>query len=89
LIPLVFSKLDAVELLMGASLVCRSWREAAREPEAWRRVGMEHHVVVRIKKPHVLRAMAKLAVDRSHGQIESFAGAEFVTDELVEYITKR
>ncbi|KAK1614093.1 hypothetical protein QYE76_019610 [Lolium multiflorum] len=50
---------------------------------------MEHHIVVRTKKPHVLRAMVKLAVDRSHGQIESFAGADFVTDELLTYIAQR
>jgi hypothetical protein len=50
---------------------------------------MEHHIVVRTKKPHVLRAMVKLAVDRSHGQIESFAGAGFVTDELLTYIAQR
>jgi hypothetical protein len=89
LLPLVFSKLGAAEILMGAGLVCRSWREAARVPEAWRYVDMEHHIVVRTKKPHVLRAMVKLAVDRSHGQIESFAGAGFVTDELLTYIAQR
>ncbi|XP_045084605.1 putative F-box/LRR-repeat protein 9 [Aegilops tauschii subsp. strangulata] len=39
-LTLVFKGLDAVDLLMGAGLVCHSWLEAAKAPELWRKVDM-------------------------------------------------
>jgi hypothetical protein len=33
--------------------------------------------------------MAKAAVDRSNGELEVFAGSEFVTDDLLKYIAER
>ncbi|XP_044969592.1 F-box protein SKIP19-like isoform X2 [Hordeum vulgare subsp. vulgare] len=92
MLVLVFAKLGAVDVLMGAGLVCHSWVEAAKEPSIWRNVDMEHHDVLRGKKKKsrdVLCAMAKAAVDRSKGELEVFAGSEFVTDQLLEYIAER
>lgn len=92
MLVLVFAKLGAVDVLMGAGLVCHSWLEAAKEPSIWRNVDMEHHDVLRGKKKKsrdVLCAMAKAAVDRSKGELEVFAGSEFVTDQLLEYIAER
>ncbi|CAM0911056.1 unnamed protein product [Alopecurus aequalis] len=91
-LALVFAKLGAVEVLMGAGLVCHSWLEAAKLPSLWRFIDMEHHDVLRGKKKKtrdVLCAMAKAAVDRSNGELEVFAGSEFVTDELLKYIAER
>lgn len=88
----VFARLGAVEVLMGAGLVCHSWLEAAKVPSLWRYIDMEHHEVLRGKKKKtrdVLCAMAKEAVDRSNGELEVFAGSEFVTDELLKYIAER
>nr|XP_020149419.1 F-box protein SKIP19-like [Aegilops tauschii subsp. strangulata] len=39
-LTLVFAGLGAVEVLMGAGLVCHSWLEAAKAPELWRKVDM-------------------------------------------------
>lgn len=53
---------------------------------------MRHHRhgVARTKDPDVVRAMTRLAVDRSDGRLEVFAGdGAFVTDELLKYIAKR
>ncbi|KAF8775013.1 hypothetical protein HU200_005062 [Digitaria exilis] len=50
-------------------------------PELWRSV-----VMVRKIKSDALLAMAKVAVDRSSGQLEVFVGKVFVTDELLKHI---
>jgi hypothetical protein len=85
----VFVRVGAVDILMGAGLVCRSWLQAAKVPDVWRVVDMESHHAVFEKRHFVLRAMAKAAVDRSDGQLRIFAGKEFVTDELIRYIVER
>ncbi|KAM3261608.1 hypothetical protein ACQJBY_052345 [Aegilops geniculata] len=88
-LSLIFPRVGAVDVLMGAGLACRSWLEAAKLPELWRAVDMDKHQVVFWKDDDVLCAMAKAAVDRSDGQLRSFAGKLFVTDELMKYIVER
>uniref|UniRef100_A0A0D9X7V5 F-box domain-containing protein n=1 Tax=Leersia perrieri TaxID=77586 RepID=A0A0D9X7V5_9ORYZ len=84
-LSLVFAELGAVEVLLGAGLVCRSWLHAAKHlPHLWRRVDMARHEVVMGRG--FLCAMAKVAVDRSDGQLEVFEGRYFVDDELLDYI---
>ncbi|KAF7068678.1 hypothetical protein CFC21_074415 [Triticum aestivum] len=85
----IFVRLGAVEVLMGAGLVCHSWLEAAKLPDVWRTVVFENHKVLYQKDETVVRATAKAAVDRSDGQLRVFAGTRFVNDELMEYILER
>ncbi|KAM0910231.1 hypothetical protein ACQ4PT_014293 [Festuca glaucescens] len=98
----VFARVGAVDVLMGAGLVCHSWLQAAKLPDVWRVVDMQEVEVVLSEevlfRDHwmplyeyldVLRAMAKTAVDRSGGQLREFVGNEFVTDELIQYIVER
>ncbi|CAL5007879.1 unnamed protein product [Urochloa decumbens] len=85
----VFANLDAIDVLMGSGLVCHSWLEAAKVPDLWRSVDMANHKALEKMEEHGLRAMAKVAVDRSKGQLEVFLGKRFVTDELLMYIGDR
>jgi hypothetical protein len=85
----IFVMLGAVDVLMGAGLVCRSWLDAAKLPYVWRVVEMEEEdlpEVVRNKSRNVMEAMAKAAVDRSDGQLRVFAGQWFVDQDLLKYI---
>ncbi|XP_020197227.1 putative F-box/LRR-repeat protein 23 [Aegilops tauschii subsp. strangulata] len=96
-LTLVFARLGAVDVLMGAGLVCHSWLEAAKAPELWRKVEMdcpwwgagdfEFDYPWNAMKD--LCAMAKVAVDRSNGKLEVFLGETFVTDEILNYIGDR
>jgi hypothetical protein len=81
------AKLDLFDILMDAGLVCHSWLRAAKAPSLWRRVDMASHKLVEEKyrsgDSGVLCAMAKLAVDRSGGQLQEFSGSRFPTTELL------
>ncbi|CAM0877283.1 unnamed protein product [Alopecurus aequalis] len=92
-VTLVFVRLSAVDVLMSAGLVCRSWLDAAKVPDVWRVVQMEIGVKMYSKEfteiTDKLHAMAKEAVDRSDGQLRLFAGMLFVTEDLIKYIVER
>ncbi|KAM0872062.1 hypothetical protein ACQ4PT_038980 [Festuca glaucescens] len=81
--------LGAVDVLIGAGFVCRSWLEAAKLPDVWRVVNMENHDVLLDKDESIMCMMAKAAVDRFDGQLRVFAGMWFVSHELVKYIVER
>jgi hypothetical protein len=90
----VFTKLDLFDTLMGAGLVCHSWLDAAKVPSLWRCIDMADRRLVEKKLlqrggTDVLRAMAKVAVERSDGELQGFFGREFVTVELLNYIGDR
>ncbi len=89
-LSVVFTKLGAVEVLIGAGLVCHSWLDAAKVPELWRTVDMA--VLYRdmgSKNLGILTAMGKRAVKRSNWQLEVFKGRDFITNQLLKYVRRR
>ncbi|KAL5207532.1 hypothetical protein ABZP36_031967 [Zizania latifolia] len=84
----VFGKLDVSDLLAGAGLVCRPWRQlAATDPTLWRRVALSNKG--NLMENEKAEAMARTAVDRAAGTMEAFWADSFVTDGLLLYVSMR
>ncbi|KAG8058806.1 hypothetical protein GUJ93_ZPchr0002g23406 [Zizania palustris] len=84
----VFGMLDVSDLLTGAGLVCRAWRQlAATYSTLWRRVDMSHQAD--LMENEEAEAMARTAVDRAAGTMEAFWADSFVTDGLLLYLSVR
>ncbi|CAO2038539.1 unnamed protein product [Urochloa humidicola] len=83
----VFERLGSADVLLGASVVCRSWfRIATREPRLWRRVDLADCC---FDPTTDMEAMARAAVDRAAGRLEHFAADRFATGKLLRYIATR
>ncbi|XP_015695519.1 F-box protein SKIP19-like [Oryza brachyantha] len=90
-LSVIFSKLGAVEVLMGAGLVCHSWLHAAKVPVLWRTVEM---LVCRemgssFNRRGILNALGKVAVKRSNRQLDVLKCGGFATNELLTYVGHR
>ncbi|KAG8058814.1 hypothetical protein GUJ93_ZPchr0002g23375 [Zizania palustris] len=87
----VFAKLDVSDLLAGAGLVCRPWRQvAATDRTLWRRVDMSiERCAFGEWKRDEADAMARAAVDRAAGTMEAFSADFFVNDALLIYVSLR
>ncbi|KAM3399755.1 hypothetical protein ACQJBY_004909 [Aegilops geniculata] len=84
----VFGRLDVADILTGAGRACRAWRRLADgDPALWRRLDMTHHGD--ILETEEAEAMARAAVDRAAGTLQSFCADTFVTDSLLSYISGR
>ena len=84
----VFGRLDVADILTGAGRACRAWRRLADgDPALWRRLDMTHHGD--ILETEEAEAMARAAVDRAAGTLQSFCADTFVTDALLAYISAR
>ncbi|CAN6278418.1 unnamed protein product [Urochloa humidicola] len=78
----VFERLGSADVLLGASVVCRSWfRIATREPRLWRRVDLADCC---FDPTTDMEAMARAA-----GRLEHFAADRFATGKLLRYIATR
>ncbi|KAJ1694840.1 hypothetical protein LUZ63_011538 [Rhynchospora breviuscula] len=94
---LIFLKLGTMEVLRAAGSVCRSWRKVAtEEPVLWRKINMIDEIYGPygdvVFDPFLVIdpvKSARLAIDRSGGQLEEFAAAYFVNDDLLRYLCDR
>ncbi|XP_059437442.1 putative F-box/LRR-repeat protein 23 [Corylus avellana] len=80
----ILLRLEAIEILTSAQMVCSPWRKLCKDPSMWRTVHM--------CKPHShwdisdLEKMCRQAVDRSCGQLVDICIKYFGDDELLMHI---
>ncbi|TVU02095.1 hypothetical protein EJB05_52461, partial [Eragrostis curvula] len=84
----ILGRLDRIDVLMAAELVCHSWRRAARdEPSLWRRITMRGHEEIAAKLNRC--GMACEAVRRSSGWCEAFCGKYAGDDGFLIYLSEQ
>lgn len=76
----ILQRLDALEILQSAQLVCSTWWKVCQDPAMWR--------VIEIDDRHC-NAACRQAVDRSQGQLVDLNITYGGDDELLDYIVNR
>ncbi|KAJ6840331.1 putative F-box/LRR-repeat protein 23 [Iris pallida] len=87
-LSLIFEKAGAVDVLMGAQFVCRSWRSVSLDPSLWRLI----HIVDDnrdISWNVDIEQMAMEAINRAQGLVQCFSAGVFATDTLLAYLADR
>ncbi|XP_076917360.1 putative F-box/LRR-repeat protein 9 [Bidens hawaiensis] len=84
----ILQRIDVIERLENAQLVCTAWREICKDPAMWRVI----HIEVYSEYPFVravYKEMCKLAVDRSQGQLLDLTLIRCCDSELLQYVADR
>ena len=84
---MILQKLNSIEIISSAQLVCSLWRHICKDPLMWRTIEMQN-----LGNPHdipyyVLEIMCRHAIDRSCGQLVEINIEYFGTDDLLNYIS--
>ncbi|CAE6137930.1 unnamed protein product [Arabidopsis arenosa] len=84
----ILHRLGAIEILLNAQRVCRSWRRICKDPSMWRKID--------IKIPrkfedlfHDLEAVCRRAVDLSQGGLVEINIEHLANTSLLNYIADR
>ncbi|CAK8570604.1 unnamed protein product [Lathyrus sativus] len=84
----ILRRLNTLDIITGASLVCPLWWNFCKEPYIWRTIHMQNFYRSRYDRTHWVK-MFQYAVDRSCGQLEDVYIYMLGNDELLEYIADR
>lgn len=91
----ILQRVGTAGVLMSARKVCKSWRTICSDPAMWRVVnlsflgstsylnGTESSLELEMEK------MARKVVDLSCGELIDFSAEDFVSDDLLRYISDR
>lgn len=85
LISSILNRLDAMEILVHAQKVCRSWRRVCKDPSMWRKIDIRNLPMC----DYDYVSMCRHAVDRSQGGLVEIEIWEFGSDDLLNYIADR
>ncbi|EOA18453.1 hypothetical protein CARUB_v10006997mg [Capsella rubella] len=88
LISSILLRLDVVEILENAQIVCKPWRSVTKDPYMWRKVDMQNVGSLGFCDLK-LEKMCRNAVDRSKGGLVEIRIGNFGNDELLNYIADR
>ncbi|XP_057445055.1 putative F-box/LRR-repeat protein 23 [Lotus japonicus] len=81
----ILQKLDAIEIVTGASGVCSLWWNICKDPSIWRTI-----VMINLRSsPYDLKKICCFAVSRSCGLVEDLNIEYFATDDLLFHIADR
>ncbi|WOG96154.1 hypothetical protein DCAR_0415485 [Daucus carota subsp. sativus] len=82
----IFHRVGAIDVLMNARKVCRTWRQLCSDPEMWRVVDLRYTGDL---CDIDLRKMARKALEMSAGHLVDLTVRHFADDELLNFIADR
>ncbi|KAG2684678.1 hypothetical protein I3760_10G086200 [Carya illinoinensis] len=85
----ILQRLDVVEILTRAQMVCLHWRNVCKDPSMWRTLNMGYYVDLWRYMPYDLRKICRRAVYLSRGQLVGIEVGCFCDENLLKYITER
>ncbi|KAI3903574.1 hypothetical protein MKW98_032228 [Papaver atlanticum] len=85
----IFLKLGAIDILLSAQSVCPTWRKVSKEPSLFRSIDMRNRSDLFDGKMYDLEKLARVAVDRSCGQLIEFSMDCFGNNELLAHLADK
>ncbi|KAF5472552.1 hypothetical protein F2P56_009263 [Juglans regia] len=87
--PSILRRLNVVEILTSAQMVCLHWCKVCKDASMWRTVNMGHFGDSWRYGLYDLRKICRRAVDLSCGQLVRIEVGCFCDNNLLKYITER
>ncbi|XP_076915328.1 putative F-box/LRR-repeat protein 23 [Bidens hawaiensis] len=83
----ILQRVDVIDRIDNAQLVCTAWREIIKDPAMWRVVYMDRYTGGYGRMQ--IRDMCKVAVHRSQGQLVDLTTVGFCDNHLLEFVADR
>lgn len=79
----ILNRLNVVDIVTSASVVCTQWWKLSKDPSMWRTIDMRNNSET---SNNDLVNICMYAINRSCGQVEEIYIENFGNDQLLQYI---
>ncbi|KAG9441553.1 hypothetical protein H6P81_017407 [Aristolochia fimbriata] len=84
----ILSRLDCIDLLVGAPFCCKSWYHLSLDASLWKEVDLSTDSALKLEKQHVQK-MIEMVCKRSRGSMKKLIFPPAATDKEFLYVAER